>query len=205
MEGANWINGISDAEVIPKTAAIVVALAKDPSLYEAVMSCIPTQQELQECHERYQVTLNASVGGSQEKLLEHQAERQLVDRRFSAFVAVVKLAATHDQTLLGKFGITQSPKPKRASTVTAPTRLENLKARHGGKHGEIYLKGSPVKSAKSYDIEICEGDPSVEENWRHAAVAVQASKMLVTGLTPGRVYWFRVSGIGANGQGPWSQ
>lgn len=204
MEGSNWFNGISDAEVIPKTAAIVAALSKDPSLYQTVMSSIPTQEELRETHERHQASYNASMGGDPEKAQEHQTERQHLNRKFSAFAAVVKLAAAHDQTLLGKFGLTL-PKTKKNSSSTALAMLENLRARHGEKHGDIFLKGSPVKNAKSYDIELCEGDPSIEANWRHAAVSVQASKMVVTGLTPGKIYWFRVRGIGANGAGPWSQ
>jgi hypothetical protein len=203
MEGSNWFNGISDAEVIPKTAAIVVALAKDPSLYQAVMSSIPTQEELTECHERHQASYNASMGDPT-KALEHQAERQHLNGKFSVFVSVVKLAAAHDQTLLGKFGLTP-PRPRKSSAPAALPMVENVRPRHGEKHGDIFLKCSPVKNAKSYDIEICEGDPSIEGNWRHAAVSVSASKMLVTGLTPGKVYWFRVRGIGANGAGPWSQ
>ena len=203
MEGSNWINGLNDADIIPKTASIVVALVKDPSLYQAVMSSIPTQEQLQESHERHQTSYNGLLGGDPDKALEHQKERRLLNRRFAAFATVVKLAAAEDPTLLARLGLTP-PKPKRASVATLP-RPENLKLHHGDYSCEIGLKCAPVKNAKSYDIGICEGDPSVEGNWRHAAVAPSATKMLVKGLTPGKVYWFRVRGIGAHGPGPWSQ
>lgn len=203
MDGPNWINGLNDADIIPKTASIVVALAKDPSLYQAVMSSIPTQEQLEESHERHQTSYSALLGGGPDKALEHQKERRLLNRRFSAFATVVKLAAAEDPTLLAKFGLTP-PKPKRAPVATLG-RPENLKPFHGDFTGEIGLKCAPVRYAKSFEIEICEGDPSVEENWRHAAVAPSATKMLVKGLTPGKVYWFRVRGIGAHGPGPWSQ
>lgn len=203
MEGSNWLNGVSDAEVIPKTASIVVALAKDPALYQYILSLIPTQEQLQESHERHQSAYNAALGGTPEQILEHQKERQVLNGRFSTFTGLIRLAAVKDPTLPRRFGMSQS-KPKKASiaTLASPSKL---KAVHGSNSKEIMLKASPVKGAKSYFVEICDRDPSVEANWRFACVSTAASKIEVKGLTPGTVYWFRVRGVGAHGHGAWSQ
>ncbi|HBA89530.1 MAG TPA: hypothetical protein DCZ75_16550 [Geobacter sp.] len=197
------IAGLSDAEVIPKTAQILAALAKDPSLYASVMSFFPTMEELRVLHDDHQTAFNVSQGGAPEQIREHQAKRQLLNLKYSAFNSAVKLAAAENPSLLATFGLSQ-PKPRKSSSASTLSSTDKLRANHGQNPGEIFLKSAPIKNAKSYDIEFCEGDPSVEENWKHYSVVVQASKMLVKGLTPGKIYWFRVRGIGVNGPGPWS-
>ncbi|ACH39022.1 MAG: hypothetical protein ACD_55C00160G0004 [uncultured bacterium] len=197
------ISNLSDAQVVPLTTQLMTVLTKNPSLYGRVMGVYPTLEELKYLHENHIATLNDPSSGEPEKVMEHQAKRQLLNRKFGAFHSAVKLAATDDPSLLATFGLSQ-PKAKKSASPATVSRSEKLKAVHGDISGEIFLKGVPIKYARSYDIDYCEGDPSLEESWKHHSVVAHASKMKVTGLTPGRVYWFRVRGIGANGPGPWS-
>lgn len=194
---------LSDAQVISLTAHLLAVLNKDPSLYSAVMGVYPTLEELKELHDSHIATFNDSSSGEPEKLREHQAKRQLLNRKFAAFSSAVKLAAAEEPSLLAAFGLSQS-KPRKSPSPSTITKTEKLKAVHGDNSGEIVLKAAPIRYAKSYDIDYCEGDPSLEESWKHHSVVAHASKMKVAGLTPGKVYWFRVRGIGANGPGPWS-
>uniref|UniRef100_C6DYH9 Fibronectin type III domain protein n=1 Tax=Geobacter sp. (strain M21) TaxID=443144 RepID=C6DYH9_GEOSM len=197
------ISNLTDAQVVPLTTQLMAVLTKNPSLYGRVMGVYPTWEELKELHESHIATLNDPSSGEPEKVRENQAKRQLLNRKFGAFHSAVKLAAADDPSLLTTFGFSQ-PKPRKSPSVSNVSRSEKLKAVHGDNSGEIFLKGAPVKYARSYDIDYCEGDPSLEGSWKHHSVVAHASKMKVTGLTPGRVYWFRVRGIGANGPGPWS-
>ena len=57
----------------------------------------------------------------------------------------------------------------------------------------------------NYIIEICDGDPNVEENWRPAKPRFSTkSSVTLTDLPQGRLIWFRVAGVNASGQGIWS-
>ncbi len=67
--------------------------------------------------------------------------------------------------------------------------------------GEVKLSTKAVKRA-TYMWEMCT-DPSNEENWEIAGQGTRA-KLLVTGLTSATRYYFRVSVINKDGQGPWS-
>ena len=203
MSGPISFQGLNDTEIIPTTAAIVLALAKDPDLYNRVMSLAPTQAQLEEIHERYKMSFNEVLSGNMDKTEERDSHRKELDRRFSRFANLVKLMAEEDPGLLARAGIVP-PKPKK-HTSSAPLGIPTgFKVWHGEKHGTMYGKAKSVKRARGYELEICEGDPSDENNWKYKCVSVRSSKMLIVGLVPGRVYWFRVRAIGPGAPGPWS-
>lgn len=194
---------LSSAEAIPRTAAVVVAMSRDPNLYTLVEACFPKQQELQEVDEEHKAAFSAAADGDPEKAKRLKAARQKLDRKFSIFFTMVRHAAVEHPELLDAFGV--SPAKVRKPTTTVLTSPDTPRAQHGQNSGEMSLKTKPVKGAKSYDISCCIGDPSVEANWRHCGTGTKAMHLLVTGLIPGTVYWFRVRAVGANGYGPWSQ
>jgi len=77
-----------------------------------------------------------------------------------------------------------------------------LYATCGNKDGEIDLDWEPVHGANSYVIYMTT-DPNVPDSWALKATATE-SFAVILGLTSGGKYWFRVAGIGAAGQGPFS-
>lgn len=197
------ITVLSSAEAIPRTAAVVVAMAKDPSLYDLIRSCFPEQQELREVDEEHKAAFSAAAGGDPEMLKMLKAARQKLDRKYGIFFTMLRHAAVEHPHLLEAFGV--PPEKVRKSNTPILTSPGNVRVVHGKVSGEIVLRVEPVKGAKSYDISCCIGDPSIEANWRHCGVGTRASHLVAEGLTPGTVYWFRVRAIGANGKGPWSQ
>ncbi|TSK06115.1 MAG: fibronectin type III domain-containing protein [Geobacter sp.] len=197
------ITQLSSAEAIPKTSAVVGAMIKDPSLYALVESFFPKQEELKEVVEEHKAAFSAAADGDPEKLKQLKVVRQKLDRKFSVFFTMVRLAAVEHPNLLEAFGVL--PTKVRRSNTTFLTSPGNLRVTHGKVSGEIVLRVEPVKGAKSYDISCCIGDPSVEGNWKHCGVGTKASRLLVSGLIPGTLYWFRVRAIGPKGEGPWSQ
>ena len=61
-----------------------------------------------------------------------------------------------------------------------------------------------LSGARTYEIQLAQGDPSLEENWTFATTSATASHLLVEGLTPAHTYWFRVRAIGSGGAGRWT-
>ncbi|MFH1227651.1 MAG: fibronectin type III domain-containing protein [Planctomycetota bacterium] len=78
----------------------------------------------------------------------------------------------------------------------------DLSATAGNNDGEIDLNWEPVRGARSYVIHITT-DPNVPDSWEPKTNATE-SFAAITGLTSGQKYWFKVAGIGAAGQGPFS-
>lgn len=186
----------SDTENISATESLINAMTKDPDLYPRIMALLPKKETLEELRGRYLENRNASVGGEQQKALLMELSREL-----SRFTVLVRLAAENDATLPQKLGINLQ-KGKKISSKAPLTAPGNFIVRHGPEHGTMIAKASPVKGGRSYDVEDCEGDPSIESNWKHIATSVLCSKMEIKGLTPGTIYWFRVKAIGAKGLGP---
>ena len=200
----SYFDGLHDSEIIPATASIVVAMAKDPNLYKTLLSLLPTQAELEEIHESHKALYNQVLSGDSEKAPQLEEERKELDRRFSMFYAIVKLATPKDPTLPQKLGLAPQ-KAKKSKPTAPPGRPGNFQMEQNrNQHGVVGGKCNPVLRARGFEIGVCEGDPTIETNWRYAAMSLCASKLEVRGLIPGTVYSFRVRAVGANGPGPWS-
>ena len=68
--------------------------------------------------------------------------------------------------------------------------------------GKLDMKWKKVKTAKTYTVQQNTdiNDPTL---WTQIAI-ITKTKYLVTGLTSGTKYWFRVQAVGTAGEGPWS-
>ena len=77
-----------------------------------------------------------------------------------------------------------------------------LYATAGDEDGEIVLNWEPVRGAKSYTVQMTT-DPNVLDSWAHKMNAPE-SFTDIKGLTSGGKFWFRVAGVGAAGQGAFS-
>ena len=89
------------------------------------------------------------------------------------------------------------------SAPTAPITPQGLSASAGEHDGEINLSWKPVSNARSYAIEFSL-DPATAGSWTHVGIATSSYKV-ITGLTTGKRYWFRVAAVGAVGQSGWSE
>ena len=84
------------------------------------------------------------------------------------------------------------PLPMVTDLAVAPSENE----------GSADLKWKLIRGARSYVIERASAAPTL--NWAPIASPTK-SKASVNTMTSGQKYWFRVAGIGAAGQGPWSE
>jgi hypothetical protein len=73
-----------------------------------------------------------------------------------------------------------------------------------GESGTIKGKTPRHPRAKSYRLQISEIGPTDEGSWRDYEDFPLASKILITGLEPGKLYWFRLSILTSDGRSQWS-
>ena len=72
-----------------------------------------------------------------------------------------------------------------------------------GTPGHTLLSWPVLPGAKSYIIE-SSPDPITPASWGFSATCTTASAN-VNGAQPGQRFWYRVAGVNAKGQSPWSE
>lgn len=193
----NPFGGGSDEEVIRLTGEF---LTKD-SVLESIFTVLPNPQKLKFAHDRHLGLFNEVLGGNREKEGELQAVRQEVSAQLGLLRGMALLAGTQDPTIPQKLGLQQQqPVAKRTSgNLTAP---ENYRMVYDGH--TIVARANAVKGAKSFEVWGCDGDPMTESNWRHLTTSARVNRIEILGLTPGKLYYFRIRAISSSGTGPWS-
>ena len=111
----------------------------------------------------------------------------------------VENASDSDETKILSAGMSLRAKPTPVGALAAPAALA---ATACDKEGEIDLSWDRVTGSKSYVVEQSP-DPITSASWKQVTISTK-SNVTASGLVSGMKYWFRVSGIGAAGQGPWS-
>jgi len=79
---------------------------------------------------------------------------------------------------------------------------QNVVVFAGDNEGSVTVKWEPVRGAMSYQLEHTT-DPNVPSSWVNHTNTTR-SEALYTGLASGTRMWFRVRGLGAAGEGAWS-
>jgi len=193
---------LSDAEIIPRTLTILTALSNDPELFPRILSLLSNPVKMAAALDSFQGSFDASLTGDTAKKLVKKKDRGVLNMTLKGFTTLVHLAGLEDPSVIARAGLRSqvrvlAPTPP----LTAPV---NFKVWHGTEHGEMLSKITSVKTAKSYLMEVCEGDPTIEGNWKFCGVHQTCSNMLIKDLVPGRVYSFRIRALRSSGPGPWS-
>lgn len=106
--------------------------------------------------------------------------------------------ANGDANIIMSAGMSTAAAPSPAP-VPAQVIIQTVTDNSSGK---LDMKWQTVQHAKTYEVQQNTdiNDPS---KWAQIGLPTK-TKFLVTGLTSGTKYWFRVKAIGTAGEGPWS-
>jgi hypothetical protein len=108
--------------------------------------------------------------------------------------AYVTMIAKGDVTILSESGFPLAKRPQPTPPINVPA---NLKVANAGS-GTIQASVDPVKNARVLLFQYTE-DPLVDTStW--TSITSTKSKLLITGLTPGKKYWIRVAVAGVKEQ-----
>jgi len=132
-----------------------------------------------------------------QKLGELNVARAIVEAKISVLGSGVEHIAAGDTTIVLRSGFTPESAPAPIGPLGAPQSVEAIMSAH---EGQIKVRWKALKGARTYVVEYCLEGTAV---WKQACLCTRASAT-ITGLESGKRYRVRVSGIGAAGQGPWS-
>lgn len=171
-----------------------------------IPTLVPNSAELRAVGTSYIAITKAAEGGDRYKAAERDALRSKTELAPIIFIrwAVIRSVREKDQSVLTGLGL--APKlhtPRISALATAMTAPQNPKVKQG-KSGCALINTGKVPKARIYWVGICEGDPSSEASWRIVGPFDHCRNIELTGLEPGKLYYFRVKCFGAGIESPWS-
>lgn len=143
----------------------------------------------------------AQAGGMALTFAKNEAEKKL-DQLINQLVAYVQNISGGEESIILQAGMEVRKTP---SPLPTPGPVQNLDAFPTRSAGQIQLTWDTLGGNIFYQVDMYVSDDEGNGFWDKLTVSSK-SKYLVTGLTTGKVYRFRVAGIGRNDEmGPFSQ
>ena len=198
-------NHIKDAELLLKANTIVSAMTDNPNFPEPWPPQVPLLATVREAVISFQTAVQNALTRDTTKIIIRATEKKHLQALLQQLVPYVEMIANGDINILLSSGFDLC----RENTHTGSTRVSldaptDFYVKRGTKEGELIAHVAKLQGASSYELQLAEGDPTVEENWHQYDIFTQSSKMVISGLTPGHRVSVRVRGINAAGAGAWS-
>jgi hypothetical protein len=178
------------------------------SRYQEVPEGVPHGTEIKEAGTRYHDLTYAVMTGTSAKKAERDAcrEKAVLTATLALNWAGMRYLREGDFALITDLGVDHKKKPQPRTTtpvtIDAPGRVEVV---HTKNTGVVRILLSKVPGAVTYFVQACQGDPNDEAAWtKEQQFTKIKGGVEMTGLEPGKVYYFRVRCLGHAGLGPWS-
>ena len=198
-------NHFKDAELLLKANTIIAAMTNNPNFPEPWPDQAPSLSVLKEAVANFQIAAQDAQTRDINKLKLRDKACETLAHRLLDLVPYVELVAKGDADILLSSGFDLCKERTHTGinkiSLGAPT---DFWVKRSDKEGELIAHVAKLQGASSYELQIAEGDPTVEENWHQHKIYTNSSKMIVSGLTPGHRVSVRVRGINAAGSGAWS-
>jgi hypothetical protein len=184
---------LSDAGLNAFTSAIITGMTDNPA-FPAPLVPLPQLAGLQQDFASAKV--NARDGGRTATAAKNQARANLMSA-LRTQASYVQGVARHDFAALVSSGFKVASQNRVPAPLTRPAIAKILNERVQ----ELVLRVTPVANARSYQLQMQGG----AGGWQEAGFFTQARRIVVTNLTSGTNYKFRIRALGGStGQGDWS-
>ena len=195
LELATHIIGIGDAFIAH-------------SRYQVVPEGVPHGTEIKEAGTRYHDLTYAVMTGASAKKGERDAyrEKAVLTTTLALNWAGMRYLREGDFELITGLGVDQKKKSQPRTTtpvsIDAPGKVDVVHAKNSS---AVHINLRKVTGAVTYIFQACQGDPNDEAAWTKEWQFTRIKGGVeITGLEPGKVYYFRVRCLGHAGLGPWS-
>ena len=162
---------------------------------------IPSLAEVQAAHDAlHQAAVRACAGGKLLTAAKTEATNTY-DRLIAQLAAYVQSISAGSEEIILKAGMEVRQKP---STRPSASQVNKLRAYPSRKQGTILISWTSLGRGYVFQLEMCTEEPDGMTPWTQRIS--HGSEYEMSGLERGRVYYFRVAGIGTdNVFGPYSQ
>jgi len=192
---ATYLIGIGDALIVHP-------------LYQDMPEGMPHGTEIKEVSTRYHDLTYAVMTGASAKKAERDAYRDKAVQVTSLALnwAGMRFQRDGDLKWISNLGVDQKKKAAPRASVPVPVGApDKVKVSHAKNSSALHFDLGKVPGAVTYYIQACQGDPNDESAWNKEWQFTRIKGGVeISGLEPGKVYYFRVRCLGHAGLGPWS-
>jgi|GEM_PF-2475061 len=192
---------VPDSELVAQSATVSQVFT--PDFHANLMSLMPGPDSFRTNQSTYASTFAGSLTGDAEQARACEIARQAVDRDMTILRGVVKVLGIKDPKVLEalSLGSSSSARGTAASeTLSQPTGFKALFTPAGDLVGSV----TRMKGAKWFQVWACDGDPTVEANWRLVASSASCRSIPIPGLDRSKNNYLKIRAMGSKGPGPWS-
>lgn len=182
--------------VAPKLAPAAPATPPVPNMASKVTALIAKRNTAKTANDAYEAAKAALVG------LKANRDATADDLRdeHTSVISAIESEAKGSTPMLAATGYPLAAPAVQSSSP--PGQILNLAVTAADGDAALDVSFDPDPLARIYDVQITSTDP-VNGPWTTKEQPT-ASTVTLTGLTSGQRVWVRVRGVGANGNGPWS-
>jgi len=191
----NGYDRMSDAEVLEKCLFIHQQVSTKTTLFPTP---VPAMLALKDSIDEYQASMSSAQTGDTAAISQKNQNRDLLIDKMHQLGNYVQLTANGNPQLVVEAGMADE-KPRTAK-VLGEAVIETVG--YTGTSGELKV-AAKCPNAKGYVVQFS-SDPELKpESWKSMKNST-ASRCLVTGLTPGTVYFIRMQVSGSRNQSTYS-
>lgn len=195
-EPNSGFSALTNTELVAKATLIAYSLSRNPGL-EYFPNPEPAVVEVEAATK----SLSDAIGSENSAAItalraKYRDELIVVLKKLAVYVA---LKADGDVVMLAASGFDLRKKASRTGEL--PGMPVDFMVKHTGISGEVRGRCKPVPNASSYEVE---SSLSPDGPWTRGGIFTSSQKLMFTGLTRGKDYFFRVRAITAPGSGAWS-
>lgn len=195
---------LSGPNFLAKARGIVVALSSNGNFPEPWPAPTPSLATVSSSLAAYQDAFHAAQTHDSIKIQLRDAARNALTALLKTLGAYLELAAQGDVTKLAGTGFDLRHDAGASSSSGPLPAPDGVQVSHGAKSGSVDVSAAKVPGARSYEVQLCQGDPTVAANWHHAITRPTDRHISIENLIPAQTYWFRLRAIGTDDEGVWS-
>ena len=195
---------LTEVDFLEKSGTIVAAITSNINYPAPWLVQIPTLAILTTAHTDYELAYHAALTKDILKISARESHRLALSNMLKQLAPYFELIAQGSIPKLQTTGYDLRHDTTPNSGVDPLPAPAGFRVSHGVMSGTLDVKVDRLEGAASYEIQLSESDPFVEENWEHALSSKNASHMQLTRLVPSHAYWLRLRAIGTNGVGVWT-
>ncbi|UPU37651.1 hypothetical protein M1B72_08075 [Geomonas paludis] len=194
---------LNDASLSAQGKVIVTSMTDNPHFKEPYPEGVTPLAQIKGTLGNFDNACIEARSGAKQSLAQRKSFRAQFIDELNDLGDYVDLVAKGNVEILTSSGFDYT-KESPPSQVKHPVTYPSVVLTQGVKRGAIVAKAKKFPRAASCEVHSTTGDPTVEGNWKHAAVFGQFKNMELDGLTPGQQYAFRMRWIMPEGPGPWT-
>ena len=195
---------LNEAGFQAKADVIIRAMIANPHFPEPWPAPAPSTVSLTAALETYRDAVQACGTRDTVKIGQRKVAREVLTEMLRKLAQYIEFADRADAQALATTRFDLRRENSRQPGTDQLPAPDGLKLLHGQGSGSVDVRMRRLDGAGSYEMQVTQGDPMLDANWKHAQTAIGSTGITITDLPVKQDSWVRVRGVNGKGGGRWS-